>query len=250
MGIVLRSIAMLGLTVAYASTYGQALADPVKQTICEVAPNLSVNTFRVPQGAIWKDETIREKNTPGDYSAVVGWINAATVLPCAVEGSKAEIEIRSIKVIEQNIETGEEKTVREVSFGNDRKGFEGGLFKRLPEWFGPGEGDHASKLESLKDHALRISLEEASQNVYHGWTAPRAETTPGTRHIVEVEARIAGAARLQLGLDYWRDLEVPYNGYDEKCQASNNCEAWISEWYGDTDGEFATLRAPGAFAKK
>ena len=39
-------------------------------------------------------------------------------------------------------------------------------------------------------------------------------------------------------------METDYAGWDGTCAASDNCEAWVSDWYGNTYGEFRTFRAP------
>lgn len=245
---VIRILTVLGvLTTAYAATFAPLLAEPFEAAACEVAPKLSSKAYRVPQGAIWKAETIREADTPQGYWTAVAWVNAATALPCNVTDVPATIEIRAIRFIEQDLATKKESIIQTVSFDQNRNGFQGGLFQRQPAWFGPGEGGNAERLESYQSPALLVDLGQAPQRVYHGWTNPRTDVKPNTRHIVEAEVRITGAARFQLGVDYWRDRETDYNGYDSTCQKSANCEAWIGKWYGDTNGKWKTIRSPKDF---
>lgn len=94
-----------------------------------------------------------------------------------------------------------------------------------------------------------INLKQISHNIYHGWTHPRVSLQPDKKVIVEMEVRISGEARVQLGVDYWKDITSDYNGYDPNCQVSNNCEAWIGDWYGDTNGKYITIRSPQKFDK-
>lgn len=229
--------------MAWTSAFGQ-LIDPLT-VICKVAPNVSSKALEIPNGAIWKNETIRQKTAPDGFGAAVGWINAATESPCVTSRTAAEIEIRSIRLIARTNETGSETVVKEVTFdGNDASAFERALYPRVPKWFGETEGSSDQNIDQVKDGIFFVDLSRASRRVYHAWTAPRSLAVPNATYFVEVTAKITGEARLQLGVDYWRDSEVPYNGYDDHCNGTNNCEAWISDWYGDTRGQFVTFRAP------
>jgi hypothetical protein len=229
---------------AWASAFGQQI-DPLT-AVCNVAPNVS-NTASgvIPNGALWKQETIRQKTAPEGFGAAVGWINAATVSPCVTKQTAAKIEIRSIRLIQRENGTGTETVVKEVTFdGKDASAFERALFPRVPSWFGATEGSRYRNIDRMQNGVFAIDLAKASRRVYHGWTAPRAPALPDAAYFLEVTAKITGEARLQLGMDYWRDPDAPYNGYDDHCNGTNNCEAWISDWYGDTGGEFRTFRAP------
>lgn len=234
---------ILSLSIAaWASAFGQQI-DPLT-AVCRVAPNVS-NTASgmVPNGAIWKQETIRQKTAPEGFGAAVGWINAATVSPCVTE--RTQIEIRSIRLIQHENGTGIETVVKEVTFdGDGAAAFERALFPRIPQWFGESTGSNDQTIDRVQDGIFSIELSQASRRVYHGWTAPRSPAVPNATYVVEVTAKISGEARLQLGVDYWRDAVVPRNGYDDHCNGTNNCEAWISDWYSDTGGEFRTFRAP------
>ena len=126
------------------------------------------------------------------------------------------------------------------------------MFPRLSDdgkeaWFGPGKGSNDFHIDQINGGSFAVDLTQASRRIYHAWTDPRTEAKPGAQYFVEVVAKISGSARLQLGVDYWRDMTADYNGYDVTCHASNNCEVWVSDWYGDTKGEFVTLRAPKSY---
>lgn len=230
--------------VAWASAFGQQI-DPLT-AVCTVAPNVS-NTASgiIPNGALWKQETIRQKTAPEGFETAVGWINAATESPCVTSRTAAEIEIRSIRLIARTNGTGRETIVKEVMFeGDGASAFERALFPRVPKWFGETTGSNDQAIDRVQDGIFAVDLAQASRRVYHGWTAPRSPIEPNAVYFVEVTAKITGEARLQLGVDYWRDANVPHNGYDDYCNGTNNCEAWISDWYGDTGGKFETFRAP------
>lgn len=207
---------------------------------CRVTP---VWTATAPHGAIWTEETIHWQRPPRGYTALVGWINVATAVPCADEAlAPPTVEIRTIKIIETN-RRGKEKIVQELR-GNDSEHFTGRLFPRVPHWFGETEGHLEIDIRTQHDDSLALDLSRVPLRVYHAWTEPRIPMRRSRSYSIEVEAKISSTARLQLGLDYWRDTHSDYNGWDPACVYSNNCEALVSDWFGDTQGEFIVLRAP------
>lgn len=196
-----------------------------------------------PHGAIWEQEVIHWHRIPREYWTLVGWINAATVVPCADASAVApRVEIRKIRIIERD-RGGEESVVAEIN-PQESERFTGRLFPRVPRWFGETEGANEIDIETLADDRISLDLGQVPLRVYHGWTEPRIEIDPTRSYLLEVEANITPTARLQFGIDYWRTLKSPYAGWDKTCYRSNNCEAWVSDWYGDTQGEFKTFRAP------
>jgi hypothetical protein len=239
-------IALFSL-IAIASGAGLAVergaVDPIA-AVCKMAPNAAAKLKLVPQGAIFPEQMFIEEADTTGYTTMVGWINAMTVLPCSSEKIGATVEIRSIRIIERDAD-GNESVVHTVDFGGDElaaaKAFEGGLLDRTPK---EGEADKSFHIDRIEKGGFVINLNQASRRMYHAWTNPRVEVKPGAKHFVEADVRITGAARLQFGADYWRDQTADYAGYDKTCRTSNNCEVWISDWFGDTKGEFVTLRAP------
>jgi hypothetical protein len=244
-GRTLYFLTILGLAVTgYTETFGHLIAEPLSQEICSRLPQSGVDKKLVPHGALWKKATILHASAPEGYNAAVAWINVATVFPCRDIQDPALIEIRSIKIIEQK--TAAEEVIFEKIFETDEhQGWDGALFKRQPYWFGPGEGKIGG-VGIFTTGGLVVNARQIPQNIYHGWTNPRVLVNREVQQVVEMEVRITGSARMQIGMDYWRDLDSDYNGYDPNCQASNNCEAWIGDWYGDTHGEFVTIRSPQA----
>lgn len=226
------------MSILYILAFGSLFMEPVNQTFCQGVSDVRT----VPYGALWSEETTREQSVPEDYFYAVGWVNIATVLPCV--GTKDSfVEIETFRIIEQN-KAGEERIIFEQKFDTEkREGFEGGLFQRLPVWFGPGESERRG-VERFTTEGLLINTHQFPQAVYHGWSDPRVAIDTEAVHFVEANVRISGNARLQLGLDYWKDKETDYSGYDEECIQSENCEAFIGNWYGDTEGEFLTFRTP------
>lgn len=207
---------------------------------CEVS---SIWPGSAPHGAIWERETVHFERVPEGYATLVGWINAATAVPCSDESAVTpRVEIRTLRLIARN-PAGVERVLAEID-PRERDHFIGRLFPRIPEWFGETEGKSEVALASAYDEALVLDLGRAPLRVYHAWTEPRIMIDPMDQHFIEIEANITETARLQVGVDYWRDMRSDYAGWDATCQASANCEGWVSDWYGNTYGAFQTFRAP------
>ncbi len=230
--------------VAYTKTFGDLIAKPFEQEVCWQLPVFGEQG--VPHGALWKQETVREEHAPEGYHAAVAWMNVVTTWPCTEVSGPALAEVRAIRIIEKKAD--EERVVLNQVFDTEKRtGFSGALFQRQPFWFGPGEGKLSGGVASFTKNGLVINARQIPHNIYHGWSDPRIHIDNDAQYIVEAEVRVTGTARLQLGMDYWRDLESDYSGYDPNCQTSNNCEAWIGDWQGDTNGQFITLRSPKQF---
>lgn len=197
----------------------------------------------VPEGAIWRQQNMRRAIPPMGFTFVLGWINVATVEPCLDSGPKPEITLRKIRLIERFL--GKDTVIKTVDFTTGQAGFEGRLFPRIPKWFGETEGDGDGIIDQWSAGSYHIDMSQATQRVYHGWTDPRSPAKPGAMYFVEVEAKISGSARLQLGVDYWPAVDTAYGGYSKDCSnLATNCEGWISNWFGDSGGVYKTFRAP------
>jgi hypothetical protein len=252
MGKIFYFLALTLFIAAWVSAFDEVI-NPLA-AVCRVAPNILNKLADIPEGAIWQKETIRRETPPDGFGAVVGWIVAATSAPCVTKQSLAQIEIKSIKILRCEKETNCETVIKEATFnGNKWPTFERALFPRIPNWFGETEGSRVrsyKNIDKINNGVLSIDLAKISRHIYHGWTAPRSSVDQNTLYFLEVTAKITGGAKLQIGMDYWRNLNAPYNGYDENCNGTNNCEAWISDWYGDTNGQFVTFRAPKKILEK
>jgi hypothetical protein len=104
----------------------------------------------------------------------------------------------------------------------------GGLYTRYP-WFG-GNVQTPMRSEFLGGHLLLRPSENADK-VYHWWNCERASLPEGTTTVwAQARIRIHGPAAVQAGIDYWRDLDVQYGGYNV-----NNREAASSAWFYDDE---------------
>lgn len=200
-------------------------------------------TDTAPHGAIWTEETIHWDHVPAGYTTMVGWINAATSIPCFDKTApRPEVEIRQISII--GLDQDGNEVTRETVDPRDANGFVGRIFPRIPHWFGETEGEDDATIALRGEDGVLLDIGTAPLRVYHAWTNPRLPLQPELRYIVLVEAKISSTARLQLGLDYWRDGSGDYSGWDPNCVTSANCEGFVSDWFGDTNGEFRLFQAP------
>lgn len=198
---------------------------------------------RAPHGAIWKEETVHFEQVPTGYSTLVGWVNAASALPCADESAVTpRVDIRAIRIIARDQE-GAETIVSEID-PRDQVAFVGQLFPRVPAWFGETKGENEKNIATVSNDRLSLDLGSVPLRIYHGWTEPRVVIDPKQQYFLEVEANVTETARLQFGIDYWRDQNGDYAGWDASCERSANCEGFVSDWYGNTYGGFQTFRAP------
>lgn len=197
---------------------------------------------RVPNGALWARQAVLRSTPPKGFGYVIGWFNGATAYPCTRQGIRSTIEIDRVEIIEST--NGNESVIFSEDYLGDGRltDAEGTLFVRSPKWFGNGQTERMSAA-SIENGILVIDVTKSSDRIAHWWTK-RIPAKQGARYFLSVRARISGDARLQLGADYWVSVDAPYAGYHPECRGTNNCEGWISQWFGDTGGEWKTFRAP------
>lgn len=177
----------------------------------------------------------------------VPMINAVTAYS-RDRGFTATVEIRAIRLVCENI-TSHVKTIRaDVHIGRGQAERQTGQLKwdtynRGPGWFTSGIATTKVR-PTYTDFALVANLRDNPGGIYHAWLDPRVAVKAGEHCDVEVDVRITGDARLQVGLDQWRGPWLDYNHYSDGCVTSNNCQAYLGRWHGDTGGFFQTIRAP------
>ena len=170
----------------------------------------------IPDGAIWANETIRRAVAPPGFHAVIGWLQAATLSPDQ-SGEPAKIIVDYMKLIEQDPE-GNESVIYKEHYNDSRPRAlsidEGGLYDRHPWWFATDEHTRVFNSE-IRDGYLTIDVSQTPNRIVHWWTY-REWNNVGHRYFLELRVKVQGAVGLQLGSDFWVDLESPWNGYDEK----------------------------------
>lgn len=197
---------------------------------------------RVPNGALWARQAVLRDTPPKGFNYVIGWFNGTTTYPCTRPGIRSTIEIDRAEIIESI--GGKESVIFSEDYLGDGRltDAEGILFVRSPKWFGNGQTEPMTSV-AIENDILVVDVTKSSDRIAHWWTK-RVPAKQGARYFLSVRARIQGDARLQLGADYWVSADAPYSGYHPECKGTNNCEGWISQWFGDTKGQWKALRAP------
>lgn len=207
---------------------------------------------RSPNPAFFPDETVSQQYLTPNWMAQHGFthgvvmINATMVYP-RDRGFTALVEIRNMRFICRDPTTGGLKFQQEVRIGLNQEGAQGHFvsetYSREPGWFTSGVAQ-TKMVPKYTSVAAAIDLRTNPMGIFHAWTEPRFEFQPGCDYLVEVTARVTGDARIQVGMDSWKGLSSEYNGWSEGCATSNNCQAFLGDWWGDTAGLFITFRAP------
>lgn len=199
-----------------------------------------------PAGAPLTAQRIAYATAPPRFTHVLAWAQATT-LTATAPAAAATVEIDFMRLIEENPGDGSLKVVAELGFDHDRPGCdgvgcEGANYVRTP-WYGAGGASVAMGNAVIAGGRLQIDLARVPDRIAHWWT-PRVAVKPGMRYLVESSYRVSGKAALEFGVDYWVGAATYYNGYDATCASSNNCEAFVSDWAGDTSGAFVTRTVP------
>lgn len=212
------------------------------------------DVLNTPLGAQHKKEVVWRATTPEGFHAVLPLLQVVSVVPCMWQSQEqATVVLRAIRLIEHNPETGTERIMIEVNdFSSyDKPLFVGRLFERVPRWYAAPAHVTDPLFENVAirtDKELAIDIARVPQHIFHGWTEPQVEALPGMNYAVEVEAKITGMARLQIGIDYWRSIGAEDIGWKEDCKETNHCEGYLSDWFGPSpEREWQTLRAPHSF---
>lgn len=205
-------------------------------------------TSFIPDGAIWLQQTIRRDTPPDGYGAILVWAQTATLKGGQPKSVRAFVTVDYWRILEEM--NNLKKVLYEEHYNySERKGFstdEAGLYVRYPKWFDPAALDfHAPAFNmSAQGGILSIDASQTPDNIVHWWS-PRQLANADAKYSVEIRLKVEGQCSVQLGADYWRNMTVaPIPNPGSTCQTANNCEAWISDWIGDTKGAFVTVTAP------
>ncbi len=191
---------------------------------------------QIPDGAIFPIQKIMLEKTPEGYPVVSARCDVATLSNDNVSND-GYIIVDYIKIIEEDIDTGIKTIIKAEYFhgSGPLDTSQGGLYPRHPHWFIPNVSEPLN-ISNRENGLLTIAAGQRPDRISHFWTQ-WAESNLNVRHYVETRIKISGDIGFQIGLDY--------------CNNTYNChpigthrEAFVSKWYGDTKGEFITLRYP------
>lgn len=176
-----------------------------------------------PPEAAHKEAYLRFSLPPDGFDAIVGKIDA---VHNRESNEPSYIDLDYIRVY-ANID-GEKELFTSNEYNDNFA--EGGLFPRDP-WFGGDNIPEALNYNFVESSFLRLNTGNFPDKVIHVWTAPRAWVPDSAQNCwVEIRCRITGDAFIQAGIDYWKNLTIPWDGYD-----NNNKEACASDWYYEKD---------------
>jgi len=192
--------------------------------------------------ALFKQQVVEQDIAPPNYSTVLIWAQAATLTPTQATNVAAKVEVNYWKVIE-NLQNGTTCVVLEDGYDITTSKFTSGAFyTRTPRWFADQLSTSANNIK-IDAGLLDIDVSQTPNNIVHWWTK-RLPLTIGSTYSVEVEFRVTGKTAIQFGSDWWRDLTASHIAWQWDCTKTNNCEAWLSDWYGDTSWKFIKIRVP------
>ncbi len=173
--------------------------------------------------------------TPVGNQYGIAWFQAVTLQNDHIQNN-GYISVDYIKLIEEDTSTGIE-TVLHIENYNGSGALtlnEGRLFERFPNWY--YNGTYTALTNSICSGGfLTINVGQQPDKINHFWGV-RQLCALGKRHKVEIRLLIYGDIALQAGMDYWTS---------ETDTASSNCkEAFYSNWYGNSGGNYITVKFP------
>jgi hypothetical protein len=227
--------------------FGMAAGNYVVGNSITVTPSDSnpVSLPTVPDGAIWLQQAIEQDTPPQAYSSVLIWAVATTLSPTQSTSETAEILINYWKVYE-NLPDGSSRVIFEEHYNTINSNFtKGGLFARIPKWFVASANNASTQAFNIKAESgnLVVNASQSPSNMIHWWT-DRLSLTPAATYSAEIQFKVTGKTAIIFGSDWWRNLTAPAIDFQWDCTLTNTCEAWVSDWYGDTDGKFITVKVP------
>ena len=210
-----------------------------------ITPSIQGAVPVIPDGAIFLQQTLSRDVPPQNYSAIILWAQAATLKVTQSMSDRAQVTIDYWKLIE-NMPDGTKTVVWTNNYDNfDASTGAAGLYTRSPIWFDPAANDyHTSAYNVTANNGfLNINLSPEPNAITHWWSQ-RVLFKPGATYSTEVRFKVDGKTSVQFGSDWWRNPNAPPIPYNYNCQMTNNCEAWMSDWFGDTGGQFITVTVP------
>jgi len=194
----------------------------------------------VPDGAIHiKEKIFRLRPPETAFDHAVFWYQIAALhQDSAANQRPSGIILKSCKIYQKD-QNGN-KTLLTNFEGDSTLGPElGGLFVRNPRWFKVDAHTPIVNQKVLSD-GLAINASSTPDKIVHWW-CDRFAYDKKYKYQVEMKVKIVGDVALQIGGDYWKGQSSPHTGWHAECKGTNNCEAFVSEWYGDSRGRYVTL---------
>lgn len=235
---------MSDTTAQLGLNFGETIGEYTLSGSVTISEGAAGTAPQIPEGAPSLQQSIVRDSPPSNYSAVVIWGQAATLTSTQPTTEKAFVTVDYWKFIE-NLADGTTHVLLEEDYNFTNKTFsegEAGLYTRTPSWF--ETDDHTQATNIYADSGfLYLDISQTPNNIVHWWT-PRKLLASGSKYSAEIRFKVDGKTAVQFGSDWWKDEEVDPIEYSPDCALTNNCEAWLSDWYGDTGGEYITVTVP------
>jgi hypothetical protein len=178
---------------------------------------------RIPAEVKFKTGYVNPAGRPADFHSVMLW--GIAIADTRVPGyESATIEVASVQLSCR-------ANGKDVALINDSGRIHGGLYRRIP-WFQGNQPEPMPMTTDAANNAVVLAVGKRGDRIWHFWSAsPRPALPAGKVEgcTVQFRVRISPGALLQMGMDYWRDLTVPFGS------GGNNHEAGASNWYFPSD---------------
>ncbi len=191
---------------------------------------------------------------PAGYQYATAWSQTVTLTRAQPSSTTALVRVHSIELVEEG--TGTPVPGATLNYGPSPTlpscPDTGCLYRRQPPYYCPGADAVVGTNTTLTidQGALRIDMSRHPAEYFHWWT-DRVQLVHPVRHRMRITYSITGDAAIQFGMDYWRCKWTPSEPcsrveYNPRCNpaVSDNCEAWVSHWYGNTSGRQTTITVP------
>jgi hypothetical protein len=170
------------------------------------------------------------RTPPAGWTAGLAWFNA---LHDGEDGGESYLEVDWVRLYATV--NGRERLLAGDIGGNPTGIHWQGLWLRDP-WFG-NDDYHEPVSFPTRQGVAHLPLSQHGDRIWH-FGSRRATLPSGTTSMyARARVRGRGAAKVQLGMDFWRDLNTPWCGWNE-C----NTEAAHGEWFCPTE-EWAVITA-------
>jgi hypothetical protein len=173
----------------------------------------------IPDEVKFKKGYVNSPGRPADFHSVMLW--GIAIADTRVRGYESAV----VQVADLRLSCRVDG--KDILLIEDVGRLRGGLYQRIP-WF---KGNQPEAMPTMIDKAAEIvslPVGTRADRIWHFWSAsPRPALPTGKLGgcTAAARVRISSGALLQMGMDYWRDTTVPFEG------GGNNHEAGASDWY-------------------
>jgi hypothetical protein len=213
-------MAITRIPLTYCLIASALLSGSRKAAAVPPPPIAAVARVRVPGGVPpWSGGNVNYDRPPAGFGAAVVWMQAVHDSNQRGEG---RLEVDWIRL---HATVGGRDVIVARDEYNDQKVC-GGLYTRYP-WFASDRHDALPASFDAKRGLLVLHPSRLPRKVYHWWNCQRGALPAGSDACwAEARLRIHGSAAVQVGLDYWKNLDIGYGGPEV-----NNKEAASSRWF-------------------